>query len=107
VTPPRQTRLQRHLGKCALMVTEFITSLREFAITIELLLDDLLDECFGLGRRFWACLHTCRRRCVNCGARSSGALVKKNFYYLHKRKARAFTAKSLGRIARRIAPRGA
>jgi hypothetical protein len=40
------------------MVTKFITSLREFAITIELFLDDLLDECFGLGRRFWACLHT-------------------------------------------------
>jgi hypothetical protein len=40
------------------MVTKFITSLREFAITIELFLDDLLDECFGLARRFWACLHT-------------------------------------------------
>jgi hypothetical protein len=46
---------------------------------------------------------TCRR-CVNYGARSSGALVKK--FLLHKRKARAFTAKILGRIARRIAPRG-
>jgi hypothetical protein len=33
-----------------------------------------------------------------------GALVKN--FLLHKRKARAFAAKSLGRIARRIAPRG-
>jgi hypothetical protein len=46
-----------YLGKCALMVAKFITSLREFAITIELFLDDLLDECFGIGRR-------CGRVCI-------------------------------------------